>query len=47
MDPAHMEWMAKQMPKGQYLYVPNAGHFAEDDNPQVYFPGLIKFLKGS
>ena len=45
MDPAHMEWMAKQMPKGQYLYCPNGSHLAEYDDPQVYFGGLIKFLK--
>jgi proline iminopeptidase len=45
MDPRHMEWMSKQMPHARYLYVPDAGHFAEYDNPQVYFPGLIGFLK--
>jgi proline iminopeptidase len=45
MDPKHMEWMSKQMPHARYLYVPDAGHFAEYDNPQVYFPGLIGFLK--
>jgi proline iminopeptidase len=45
MDPAHMEWMAKQMPHARYLYVPDAGHFAQYDNPQVYFTGLVAFLK--
>ena len=45
MDPKHMEWMAKQIPHARYLYVPGAGHFAEYDNPQVYFPGVIAFLR--
>jgi proline iminopeptidase len=45
MDPRHMEWMSKQMPHARYLYIPDAGHFAEYDNPQVYFPGVITFLK--
>ena len=45
MDPKHMEWMSKQFPHGRYLYVPKAGHFAEYDNPQVYFPGLVNFLR--
>ena len=24
MDPKHMEWMAKQMPRARYLYCPTA-----------------------
>jgi proline iminopeptidase len=45
MDPKHMEWMSKQMPHARYLYVPKAGHFAEYDNPNVYFPGVVAFLR--
>jgi len=45
MDPKYMEWMSKQFPRGRYLYVPKAGHFAEYDNPQVYFAGLVGFLR--
>jgi proline iminopeptidase len=45
MDPAHMEKMSKQMPKGRYLYCPNGSHMAMYDDQQVYFDGLIKFIK--
>ncbi len=45
MDPKHMEWMAKQMPKGQYLYCPNGSHLAIYDDQQTYMSGLIKFIK--
>jgi proline iminopeptidase len=45
MDPAHMEWMAKQMPQGRFLLCPNGSHLAEYDDTQVYFTGLVKFLK--
>ena len=40
-----MEWMSKQIPHARYLYVPKAGHFAEYDNPNVYFPGVVTFLR--
>lgn len=45
MDPAHMEWMAKQMPKGQYLAT-NGGHMAMYDDQKTYMSGLTAFLKG-
>jgi len=45
MDPKHMEWMARQMPKGQYLYCPNGSHLAIYDDQQTYMSGLIKFIK--
>jgi proline iminopeptidase len=45
MDPAHMEKMSKQMPKGRYLYCPNGSHMAMYDDQQVYFDGLIRFIK--
>jgi proline iminopeptidase len=44
MDPAHMEWMAKQLPKGRYLFCPNGSHLAEYDDQQTYFRGLISFV---
>jgi proline iminopeptidase len=44
MDPKHMEWAAKQFPKGRYLYCPNGSHLAEYDDQQTYFRGLIAFL---
>jgi proline iminopeptidase len=46
MDPNHMEWVAKQLPKGHYLFCPNGSHLAEYDDQQTYFAGLIDFIKG-
>jgi proline iminopeptidase len=45
MDPKHMEWMAKQMPKGRYLYCPNGSHLAIYDDQQTYMTGLVRFIK--
>jgi proline iminopeptidase len=45
MDPAHMEKMAKQVQKGRYLFCPNGSHLAMYDDQQVYFDGLVKFIK--
>ena len=44
MDPKHMEWMSKQLPKGRYLFCPNGSHLAEYDDQQTFFRGLIAFL---
>jgi proline iminopeptidase len=45
MDPAHMEWMSHQMPKGRYLHCPNGSHLAVYDDQQTYMSGLVKFIK--
>lgn len=45
MDPAHMRWMAGQLPRGQYLHCPDGSHLAQFDDPGHYFPGLIDFLR--
>lgn len=45
MDPAYMEAMAKKLPKGEYLYLPEGSHMALYDDQQRYFSGLIAFLK--
>ena len=45
MDPKHMEWMSKELPKGRYLYCPNGSHLAMYDDRETYFRGLIGFLK--
>ncbi|HTX11441.1 MAG TPA: proline iminopeptidase-family hydrolase [Solirubrobacteraceae bacterium] len=44
MDPAHMRWMAEQLPRGRYLHCPDGSHLAQFDDPTHYFPGLIDFL---
>jgi proline iminopeptidase len=45
MDPAHMEWMAKQLPRGRYQHCPNGSHLAMWDDPDPYFAGLLAFLR--
>ena len=45
MDPEHMKWMAGEFPNGMYLHCPNGSHLAMYDDPENYFPGLIKFIK--
>lgn len=45
MDPDYMEWMSTQFPLGQYLYCANGSHLAMYDDQQVFFEGLIRFLK--
>jgi proline iminopeptidase len=44
MDPAHMAWMADQLPNGRSLICPNGSHLAQYDDPEHYFPGLIRFI---
>ena len=39
-----MEWMAAQLPRGEYLHCPNGSHLAMYDDQQVYFDGLIAFI---
>jgi proline iminopeptidase len=45
MDPKHMEWMSKEIPHARFLLCPNGGHFAEYDDQQTYFTGLIGFIQ--
>jgi proline iminopeptidase len=45
MDPAHMEWMAGQMPRGRYLHCPNGSHLAIYDDRQTYMDGVVRFIK--
>jgi proline iminopeptidase len=45
MDPAYMESMAKQLPKGEYAFMPEGSHLAMYDDQQRYFAALVGFLK--
>lgn len=45
MDPEHMKWMAGQLKKGRYLYCANGSHLALYDDQEVYFKGLIEFIR--
>ena len=44
MDPAHMRWMADQLPRGRYLHCPDGSHCVQFDDPTHFFPGLVQFL---
>jgi proline iminopeptidase len=45
MDPEHMKWMAGQLKNGRYLYCPSGSHLALYDDQEVYFKGLIEFIR--
>lgn len=45
MDPAHMQWMSKQIPHARYLYCPSGSHFALYDDQHGYFAGLLGFIR--
>ena len=45
MDPAHLRWMAEQMPRGEYHHSPRGSHLAIVDDQEVWFDGLIGFLQ--
>ncbi|MFC4453786.1 proline iminopeptidase-family hydrolase [Deinococcus sonorensis] len=44
MDPAHMAWMASELPNGRHLHCPDGSHMAFYDDQERYFDGLIGFL---
>lgn len=45
MDPKHKKWMAGALGNGRYLFRPNGSHLALYDDQQVYFAGLIQFIR--
>ena len=45
MNPEDMEEMSRLVAKGRYLYCPNGSHLAMWDDQEIYYPGIIKFLK--
>lgn len=45
MDPAHMRWMAEQLPDGRYLHCPDGSHLAMYDDQDVYMAGVIDFIR--
>ena len=44
MDPAHMEWMSKEVENGRYLFCPNGSHLSQYDDQKTYFKGVITFI---
>ncbi|MBW8011621.1 MAG: alpha/beta fold hydrolase [Chloroflexi bacterium] len=45
MDPEHMQWMAGELQNSRYLHCPKGSHLAMYDDQQIYFQGLIRFIK--
>ena len=45
MDPDHLAWMAGALAKGRFLLCPEGSHLALYDDQQVYFEGLIQFIR--
>jgi proline iminopeptidase len=45
MDPEHMEMMADRVRNGTYHFCPDGSHLAMYDDQDVYFSGLIDFLR--
>ncbi|HHL58082.1 MAG TPA: proline iminopeptidase, partial [Bacteroidetes bacterium] len=45
MDPEHMKWMADQVQHGRYVHCPNGSHLSIYDDQEVYFKGLIQFIR--
>ncbi|UYZ65135.1 proline iminopeptidase-family hydrolase [Hymenobacter weizhouensis] len=45
VPPSSYSFMQKQMPRSQVYICPAGSHFAMWDDPQHYFPTLLKFLK--
>jgi proline iminopeptidase len=45
MDPKYMEWMSKQMPRGEFLFCANGSHGCMYDDQPTFMNGLIKFIK--
>ena len=45
MDPAHMEWMASEIPNARSATMPNGSHLSQWDDAENFFPALINFIK--
>lgn len=45
MDPEYMKWMARALPRGRFLFAPQGSHMAMYDDSQVYFNGVIDFIR--
>jgi len=45
MDPDHMKWVSDQIPNSRFLLCPNGSHLSQYDDQEIYFDGLISFIK--
>lgn len=44
MDPAHMEWISKEVKNGSFLFCENGSHMCFYDDQGNYFKGLISWI---
>jgi proline iminopeptidase len=44
MDPAHLEWMSREVKNGRYLFCPNGSHLSIYDDQRTYVEGIMSFL---
>ncbi len=44
MDPAHMEWISKEVKHGTFLFCENGSHMSLYDDQENYFNGLISWI---
>ena len=45
MDPKQMEWLSKEVQNGKFHLCPNGSHLSQYDDQQVFFEGLVTFIK--
>ncbi len=45
IDSDHLARMADTLPKGRYLLCPQGSHLAMYDDQQVYFDGIVQFVR--
>ncbi|MBC8754723.1 proline iminopeptidase-family hydrolase [Kordia sp. YSTF-M3] len=45
MDPNQMGWLAKEVQNGRFLFCPQGSHLSQFDDQEVFFSGLIDFIK--
>jgi proline iminopeptidase len=44
MNPAHMEWMSREVTNGRYLFCPDGSHLSMYDDQKTYVEGVSSFL---
>lgn len=45
MDPNQMKFISDKVQNGRFLLCPNGSHLSQFDDQEIYFEGLIKFIK--
>ncbi len=45
MNPEEMKWLANEVENGRFHLCPNGSHLSQYDDQEVFFEGLIQFIK--